>query len=254
MVRCNLKTMSKPYVLWGEAVSYAVHILNRINTKALNESTPYEMWTGRKPQIGHLKVFGCLAHMMIPKSHLKKLEERSKPVVHLGIERGTKAYRLLDPDIRSIHIRRNVVFHEDQTWIWEKATKVQAIPGLTFTVEGFDFDDDQLVVERKTNEGDGEVSSTPDGQDPSYDMDWVGTDSQPTNRQLDPQSDQNECPLNSSLALNSRLTPNSPTSINSPVSTTNSSSTNSSSTGGGAPKRYRLLTDLYNATEQILMV
>lgn len=186
--------------------------------------------------------------MMITKSHLKKLEERSKYVVHLGIERGTKAYRLLDPDTGSIHISRNVVFHEDRTWMWEKATKVRAIPGLTFTVEGFDFDDDQLVVESETIEGDGEIPGTPDGQDPSYDMGWAGTDSQPTNRQLGPQSDENESPLNSSLASNSPSTPNSPTSTNSIASTPDSSGTNSSSTGGGAPKRYRLLTDLYNAT------
>lgn len=124
---------------------------------------------------------------------------------------------------------------------------------MTFTVEGFDFDNDQSIAESETNEGDGEVPGTPDGQDPFYDMDWAGTDSQPTNHQLGPQSDHNVSPSNTSLASNSPPTPNSPTSPVSPVSTPNSSSTNSSSTGGGAPKRYRLLTDLYEATEQMLM-
>ena len=96
MVRCNLKTLEMPDVLWGEAVSYSVYILNRVHSKALKNSTPYEMWTGNKPHIDHLKVFGCVAHMKVAKSHLKKLEDRSIRLVHLGVEKGTKAYRLLD--------------------------------------------------------------------------------------------------------------------------------------------------------------
>lgn len=53
MVRCNLKTMSMPHALWGEAVMYSVYVLNRVQTKALKNSTLYEMWTGRRPHIEH---------------------------------------------------------------------------------------------------------------------------------------------------------------------------------------------------------
>lgn len=49
MVRSCLLSMHVPDVLWGEAVNHVVYVLNRVNTKALKESTPYEMWTGRKP-------------------------------------------------------------------------------------------------------------------------------------------------------------------------------------------------------------
>lgn len=43
MVRCNLKTMQMPDMLWGEAVAYSVYVLNRVHSKALKDSTPYEM-------------------------------------------------------------------------------------------------------------------------------------------------------------------------------------------------------------------
>ena len=36
--------------------------------------TPYEAWTGRKPQVGGLRVFGCQAFVHIPKEERKKLE------------------------------------------------------------------------------------------------------------------------------------------------------------------------------------
>ena len=55
--------MNVPEVLWGEVVSHAIYVLNRVTTKALGDSTPYESWTGRKPNIEHLSVFRCLAHM-----------------------------------------------------------------------------------------------------------------------------------------------------------------------------------------------
>lgn len=71
------------------------------------------MWTKRKPQVGHIKVFGCVAHMLVAKNHLKKLEDRSKRVMYLGIEKGSKAYRLLDPDTGSMFASRDVVFEEN---------------------------------------------------------------------------------------------------------------------------------------------
>ncbi|KAI3779099.1 hypothetical protein L2E82_08597 [Cichorium intybus] len=55
MVRCNLKTMKMPDTLWGEAVNHSVYVLNRAHTKALKDTTPYEMWTGRKPHVEHLR-------------------------------------------------------------------------------------------------------------------------------------------------------------------------------------------------------
>lgn len=113
MVRSCLKTMKVPDVLWGEAVNHAVYVQNRLSKKALKESTPYEMWIGRKPHAGQIRVFGCLAHMKIVKNHLMMLDDRSKKVVYLGTEKGSKAHRLLDPDTGSVYVSRDVVFEEN---------------------------------------------------------------------------------------------------------------------------------------------
>lgn len=116
MVRSSLKTMNVPYVLWGEAVSHVVYALNRVSMKAIKDFTPYEMWTGRKSYVGHLRVFGCIAHMKISKNHLKKLDDRSRKVVYHRTEKGSKAHRLLDPDTRMLYVSRDVAFEEDQAW------------------------------------------------------------------------------------------------------------------------------------------
>nr|GFB77183.1 retrovirus-related Pol polyprotein from transposon TNT 1-94 [Tanacetum cinerariifolium] len=100
--------MNIPNVLWGEAVNHAVYVLNNVSTKALKDATPYEMWTGRKPHVGHLRVFGCTAHMKIAKNHLNKIEDRSKRVVYLGTEKGSKAHRLLDLDTGSMYVSMDV--------------------------------------------------------------------------------------------------------------------------------------------------
>ena len=57
MARSLLKSMSVPGEFWGEAVRHSVHLLNRLPTKALGSRMPFEVWHGKKPHLGHLRVF-----------------------------------------------------------------------------------------------------------------------------------------------------------------------------------------------------
>lgn len=43
--------------LWGAALKTAMHILNRVPSKAV-PTTPFELWTGRKPSLRHLHIWG----------------------------------------------------------------------------------------------------------------------------------------------------------------------------------------------------
>ncbi|KAG6508843.1 hypothetical protein ZIOFF_034225 [Zingiber officinale] len=97
MARSLLKGTHMPTRFWGEAVRHAVYLLNLLPTKALGECTPFEAWMGRKPHLAHLRVFGCVAYVKNTAPHLKKLDNRSSPMVYLGVEEGCKAHRLFDP-------------------------------------------------------------------------------------------------------------------------------------------------------------
>ena len=118
MVRAMLKAKDLPRELWGEAVSTAVYILNRSSSKTLQGQTPYEMWTGRKPSVDHMKSFGSIAHVKVTKGHLSKLEDRSQPMIFIGYELGTKAYKCFDPVNSKVIISRDAIFEENEKWTW----------------------------------------------------------------------------------------------------------------------------------------
>ena len=110
-----LKEKKLPLELWAEAVNTYVYVLNRSYTKSLENSKPYEKWSGRKPSIDRLRVFGSVVHLKTTK-RVNKLEGRSNVMVFIGYELGTKAYRCLDPLSFKVTISRYVVFEEFQSW------------------------------------------------------------------------------------------------------------------------------------------
>jgi hypothetical protein len=79
--RCMLKAKMLPGIFWGEAVSCAVYLLNRTLSKSTGDKTPYELWTRSKPAVNHFRTFGCVAHVKVARSNLKKLEDRATPMI-----------------------------------------------------------------------------------------------------------------------------------------------------------------------------
>jgi hypothetical protein len=110
MTRALMKSMKIPEKFWAEAVRHAVYLINRLPTKAMGSRTPYEAWNGKRPHLGHLRVFGCKGHVKTVKPYLKKLDDRSMPMIYFGIEEGSKAHRMYDPQTNRIVVSRDVVF------------------------------------------------------------------------------------------------------------------------------------------------
>lgn len=164
-----------PNKLWGEAVRNSVYILNRVPTRALTGKTPYEVWYERKPDLSHVRVFGCVAYMKVTGSYVSKLEDRSKRVVNLGKEPGTKGYRLYDPVNRRVCVSRDVSFEEAQTWPWSEHGEKEA-EGTWFNISSESEADEEEQVEEDApggeefQEGSPVQSSTAVGLNPeNYD-------------------------------------------------------------------------------------
>ena len=87
-VLMNEKEMPEYY--WVEAVHAAVYIMNRTPTAAIHGMTPEEKFTGKKPDLSHLKVFGCLAYVHIPDELRSKLDPKAKKCVFLGTHLSKK--------------------------------------------------------------------------------------------------------------------------------------------------------------------
>lgn len=61
--------------------------------------------------------------MKILQVHVKKLDDRSKDVVYLGKESGTKASHLYDPVTGRLYVSRDVLYQEDEVWPGENKYK-----------------------------------------------------------------------------------------------------------------------------------
>ena len=97
---------------WAEAMGTAAHVLNRSPHKSLAWRTPFELLFGRVPEISYVRVFRCRA-WVFNNDKGKKWDPKSKPMILVSYETGSKAYRLWNPAMRSIVVSANVRFDEN---------------------------------------------------------------------------------------------------------------------------------------------
>ena len=123
MVRSMLKGKNLPKKFWAEAVQCAVYVQNRFPHAKLGEKTPQEIWSGKKPSVSHLKVFGSVAYGQVPSQHRTKLEDRSRKYIFIGYDEKSKAYKLFDPVNNKVVVNRDVHVEETKAWSWSNLTK-----------------------------------------------------------------------------------------------------------------------------------
>ncbi len=99
---------------WAEAVATANYLKNLSPTKAVKNSTPHEAWHKEKPDLGHLRTFGCAAYMHEPKELRTKFDWTTKRCILVGYELTTTQYRLWCPENRRIYVSRDVDFIETE--------------------------------------------------------------------------------------------------------------------------------------------
>jgi len=92
--------------MWGEALYTSAYLLNRIPTETI-QTTPYEMWEKRKPNLESLRIFGSQAYAKVL-GPLKKLDKRSEKHVFVGY--APTGYRLWNSDKRKITVAKDVKF------------------------------------------------------------------------------------------------------------------------------------------------
>ena len=143
-VRSMLIDSKLPQRFWAEALSTAAYLLNRSPTKSLNNKTPFEEWTGEKPRVNHLKIFGCLAYTHIPKDERKKLDSKAKKCIFLGYGGLRKGYRLYDQRSSCVIYSRDVAFNESVRGIEPEQEEKRMIQ--------FESNDDDLVTDHNTDD------------------------------------------------------------------------------------------------------
>ena len=116
MACAMLSDTGLPNAYWGDAILYAMHILNRVPTRALDgDLTPHEAFTGNKPSVAHLRIFGCKVHIHVPDAKRLKLDAKSIKCIFLGFAENQKAYICVQRPSGQVFELRDVVSDEGST-------------------------------------------------------------------------------------------------------------------------------------------
>jgi hypothetical protein len=102
-----------PNWMWGYAVKTACHIRNRIPVRPKG-LTPEEAYSSKRPHIGHLRVFGCLAYIHIPYQTRDKLDNTSMLTCLVRYMESSRQYRLYEPVSSKIIVSTVPTFRENQ--------------------------------------------------------------------------------------------------------------------------------------------
>ena len=65
--KAMLHDQDLPMHLWAEAARTAVYVQNHTPHRVLENKTPGEIFFGKKPEFSHLRIFGYLVYINIPK-------------------------------------------------------------------------------------------------------------------------------------------------------------------------------------------
>ena len=109
-----------PTSLWVEVGGTAVYVQNICHHAILDQKTPKEVFTGEKPDVGHLRIFGCTVYVHVLKEKRTQMESSIKKGIFVGYNETSKAYRIYVPGQRQIEVSRNVTFDEDATFLRSK--------------------------------------------------------------------------------------------------------------------------------------
>ena len=143
----NLSAMPKKF--WTFAVNASAYVSNRLLTAASPDKTPIELFTGTKPNISHLRLFGCKVLARKPSEHLKgnkKLEERTTSGYFIGYTNHPSIYLVVSSDYSSVYRATNVHFQEN--FISNNGTKIENERSHNQSVN---FEDDEDEIENNEN-------------------------------------------------------------------------------------------------------
>ncbi|GJR19753.1 putative ribonuclease H-like domain-containing protein [Tanacetum coccineum] len=112
--RTMLADSKLPTMFWTEAVSTACYVLNRVSITNPHNKTPYQLISGKVPQIGHLKPFGCQVTILNTSDHLGKFEGKADEGYLVGYAPNSKAYRVYNLTHKRVEETMNLRFLEDK--------------------------------------------------------------------------------------------------------------------------------------------
>ncbi|KAL6342501.1 hypothetical protein AAG906_012094 [Vitis piasezkii] len=125
VVRASLIAAKTPISYWGEAITSAVYLINRVPSSSINFQTPLQALTN--------VVVAPTVPNLPPRNQRTKLTSHALQCVFVGYALHKKGYRCYHPPTRQMYITMDVVFHEDSMYfssesnLWEYHKEIQTL-------------------------------------------------------------------------------------------------------------------------------
>ena len=110
--RAMLIGANLPMSLWAECMKTATYISNRVISPTHRCKTPYELIYGAKPDVSHLRAFGCIAYFYNFDIDRRKLDNKAHKGVLVGYDLQSASYLVYSPESRTVRKTGHVLFNE----------------------------------------------------------------------------------------------------------------------------------------------
>ena len=114
---------------WANVVSTAAYLINQGPSVPMEFRIPEEVWSGKKVNFSHLKLFDCVSYVHIDSNACNKLDTKSKISFFIGYGDEKFGNQFQDEQNQKIIRSRNVIFNEqvmykDRSTIVPDVTKI----------------------------------------------------------------------------------------------------------------------------------
>ncbi len=101
ITRAMLNEKNLPNYFWAETITTIVYITNRSLTIVVDGMTPKKKFPGKKPNVSHLRMFGCIAYVHVFDKKKSKLNPKTNKCIFIGYSLEQKKYRCFNPPLES---------------------------------------------------------------------------------------------------------------------------------------------------------
>jgi len=93
-----------------------IYIMNQTPIAAIHGMTLKEKFIGKKSNVSHLKVFGCIAYVHVFDEKKSKLNQKAEKCIFIRYSLEQKGYGCFNPSTRKLQVSKDVVFDEMVSW------------------------------------------------------------------------------------------------------------------------------------------
>ncbi|GJS74219.1 ribonuclease H-like domain-containing protein [Tanacetum coccineum] len=111
--RTMLVDSKLPTTFWAEAVNIACYVQNRVLVTKPHNKTPYELFLGRKPALGFMRLFGYPVTILNTIDHLGKFDGKANEGFFVGYLINSKAFRVFNSRTRIVKENLHVEFSKN---------------------------------------------------------------------------------------------------------------------------------------------